>query len=296
MFFVAISIAAQKTHGLSFRLGNSELIQNPEADVYADFSKAKICGVGKKSHPFPNMDQCVIGENQENFEVALFGDSHAGHFSSAVINVAQKHQLSIGVFYLFSCPIWLNETGVEAKDKCAEYRQRVWKILQEKTHIKYVVLASSWDGSVESDDASKKLFKENLVQTIERVISLNKKLIILGRVPSFEGGEQKNISPLKCIEKNLVPLQRIIPMLNKNCTQLPLSFFEKQMQFNDLMKKVAAQYKNRNVLFLDSFPYFCDDQSCSAVQNNILLYSDKGHLNKEGAKYIEESGFLKPAF
>jgi len=294
-FFVTLASVAQKTNGLSFRLIDNELVNKPNLDSYASFSKAPICGVGKKSHQFPTIDKCVIGKNQENFEVALFGDSHAGHYSTPVVNYAQKHNLSAAAFYLFSCPIWFNEKAEDESitERCSDYRQKVWKILLEKNHIKYVVLASSWDGSVKLDEKSKKQFRENLTQTIQKVLSLNKKLIILGRVPAFDAVSGKKVSPLKCIEKTLVPMERILPRHNNNCTDLPLSDFAKQIEFNNLMKEIVAKYKNKNVIFLDAFPYFCDDQACHAVKNGQLLYSDNGHLNSQGASYIENSDFLK---
>jgi peptidoglycan/LPS O-acetylase OafA/YrhL len=295
-FFVTLASIAQKTNGLKFRLINSDLLNKPDLDRYAGFSKASICGVvGKKNHPFPTIDKCVIGKNQENFEMALFGDSHAGHYSTPVTNWAQKHDLSAAAFYLFSCPIWLADKAENesVKDRCLDYRQKVWKILQERNHIKYVVLASSWDGSVKLDDESKKQFRENLTQTIQKVLSLNKKLIILGRVPAFDEIEGKKESPLKCIEKTLAPIERILPRQNNNCTDVPLSAFSKQMEFNNLIKETVAKYNNKNVIFLDAFPYFCDDKFCHAIKNGQLLYSDNGHLNSQGASYIENSSFFK---
>lgn len=295
-FFIAavciISIATiasitQKTHGLSSRLTHNDFVDRADIDVYASFEKASLCGIGKKSHQFPNIDQCVVGKNQETYEVAIFGDSHAGHYSSNIINLAEKRGLSTLSFYLFSCPILITEIqDTKENSRCIEYRQKIWQILKDKKHIKYVFLASSWDGSISLDKESMELFRKNITETIEKITSLNKKVIILGRIPAFDG----KVSPLKCVEKNLVPMQKIIPLLNKDCIDRDLTSFSKQQEFAKIIKEAVAT--NKNALFFDPFPYFCDKKECHAGKDGVLFYSDQGHLNKWGAEYLKQQNLF----
>jgi len=289
VFFITLNSISKITHGFNFRFSSELILQDKDLDQYATFIKGKKCGVGKKSHAFPDISDCVVGPNQQNFEVALFGDSHAGHYSQSVVSWAEKRGLSVMSFYLFSCPPLLTKDHILNKnEKCWEYRQKVLKILKENPHIKYVFLGSSWFEHKEEKDDYKNLFRENFAETLKVISSLNKKIVILGRIPNFDvtgsGG-----NPLQCIEKKSLPLQKLSPFPVPNCTNIEISYFAKQQEFENIMKEEVSKYKN--AAFFDPFPYFCDSQKCSAIKNNKLLYADQGHLNKNGAQYIADSDY-----
>ncbi|NBV06187.1 MAG: acyltransferase [Proteobacteria bacterium] len=286
IFFISLNYISKITHGFNFRFSSEPLLQETDLDQYAAFVKGKKCGVGKKSHPFPDINECVVGPNQQDFEVALFGDSHAGHYSQSVVSWAERRGLSVMSFYLFSCPPLLtNDHILNKNEKCWKYRQKVLSILKEKPHIKYVFLGSSWFEYNEEKDDYKNLFRENFGETLKVISSLNKKVIILGRIPNFDVNSN-GVNPLKCIERKLVPLQKLLPFSTPSCVSVETSYFVKQQEFESIMKEEVLKYKN--TLFFDPFPYFCDNQKCSAIQNNKLLYADQGHLNKNGAQYIAD--------
>lgn len=290
LFFATIATISKKTHGLNFRLAPSEFLTSADLDQYSTFVKGKHCGIAKKNVEFPNIEECVVGENKKNFEVAIFGDSHAGHYSSSVVNWAEKKGLSVAAFYFFSCPPLLTQDRELNKGKrCWEYREKVLQILKENTHIKYVFLGSTWIDNDVATTKNKELFRENFVKTIEAVVGMNKVLVILGRVPDFNV-DVGSLSPLKCIEKNLTPLQKIIPIALPDCLNLSLDSFKQQQEIAAIMRNETAKYKN--VFYLEPFPYFCDSKQCSSVKNGKLLYADKGHLNKNGSDYISASDFI----
>ena len=289
IFFISLNSVSKATHGFNFRFSSEQILQDKDLDQYAAFVKGKKCGVGKKSHTFPDVSECVVGSNQQNFEVVLFGDSHAGHYSQSVVSWAERRGLSVMSFYLFSCPPLLTKDHILNKnEKCWEYRQKILSILKEKTHIKYVFLGSSWFEHNEQKDDYKNLFRENFAETLKVINSLNKKVIILGRVPDFNVNYSET-SPLKCIEKKLAPLQKLLPLSTSSCSDIEISHLAKQQEFGNIMKNEVSKYKNAS--FFDPFPYFCDSQKCSAIKNNKLLYADQGHLNKNGAQYIADSDY-----
>lgn len=286
--FVSLATISKKTRGLDFRLEKSELLNSTAIDQYATFINGKDCGLIKPDVAFPDMEKCVIGNNP-NYKVAIFGDSHAGHYSSSVIDWAQRRELSAASFYYFSCPPFLTNDHTLKKDqRCWEYRDQVLQILQQSPHIKYVFLGSSWSDQDAASYANFALFKENFAKTVAVITAMNKNLIILGRIPDFNVDES-GLSPLKCIEKKLVPLQKIIPVATPNCTELPLKAFSKQLEIAAFMKSEVSKYKNAS--YFDPFPYFCDAEKCSAVKNGKLLYADKGHINKSGSDYISAADF-----
>ncbi len=287
--FFSISTFSKKTNGVSSRLSNNILTDDTLLDQYAAFSLVKICGVAKKSHNFPSIEECVIGKDKDNFQVVLFGDSHAGHYASSVVKWAESRELSVAALYLFSCPPILTKEDVLNKDKrCGDYRKNILKILEEKKGIEYVFLGSSWFGYEEKDPNYEELFRKNFAETVRIINNMGKKLIVLGRVPDFNINGNAS-SPLKCVEKNLVPMQKIFPISSADCDSMNLSEFAQQIKFNNLMKSEVEKYSGS--YFFDPYPYFCDQKKCSSIKNDKLLYADRGHMNKNGAHYLEEYKF-----
>lgn len=281
LLLAAISTISQKTNGFNFRLAKSDLLNNSNLDQYAEFGKK--CGIGKNSAPFPNIDECVIGKNQKNYEVVVFGDSHAGHYSSAVSNWAEKHDLSTMSFYLFLCPPIISDENVLANQKCQDYRAQIKQILQNKSHIKYVFIAGRWN-----DISDPILFKKQIADTINFLSSLDKKIIVMGSIPDTRLAGAKT-TPLECVENKLTPIQKFLPTKDQNCSSLPISAFKKQFEYAKIIKDVTKKYQN--VTYFDPFQYLCDNQNCYFIKDKKLLYADKDHLNINGSEYIKN--FIK---
>ncbi len=280
LIFAILGRVAQKTQGLKFRLAHSDLLNEVNLDKYAEFEKP--CGIGKRSAPFPDINNCVVGKNQQNYQAVVFGDSHAGHYSPAVTKWALKNNLSLMSFYVFSCPPIISNQQ-NTFQQCQDYRQNISQVLKEKNHIKYVFLAGSWPGIEDFN-----LFKSQLEDTVKFIISLDKEVVIMNSIPNTKIAGL-DMSPLECIERDLAPIQKILPMPKVECFKLPITKFSKQQQYIDFTKQISKKYSK--VTFFDPFDYLCDQKNCYFVKNNKVLYADWGHLNKNGAEFIAD--FMK---
>lgn len=303
-FIIAASIAlifasaypiAKKTNGFSFRLAKSDLLQGEELDQYATHKPdegGKTCGIAKKNVAFPKIEECVIGKNKNDFEVALFGDSHAGHYSNSVISWAKQRNLSTAAFYFFACVPLLDDFSALNNDKrCHEYRQEILKILHERKNLKYVFLGSSWFEHKNADESYRKEVLHHVEETAKIITSLGKKVIILGRIPDFDLRKESSQSPIKCIELGLTLLQKIFPKKLPDCTKAAIEQFHNQQLFEEGFKKIAATHKN--VFFFSAFGYFCDEKNCYSALEGKLLYADGGHLNNNGSQHLIKNDFTK---
>lgn len=285
LFMSAISKSIQKTGGMPFRLAPNSLLNDSDLAEYGTSAAGKFCGIAKKSSALPELENCVFGENKKSFEAVLFGDSHASHYAPAIEKWANINHLSIATSYVFSCPPFLTKEPDQTKDQqCNDFRVKIWQDLSQRPHIKYVFFASSWYDIVPEN---KEDFRKKFSETIERLTALNKTIIVLGRVPNFvtPGG-----TPLKCLEKNSAPIQKILPNKNDTCTSQPLSNFDQQLEFESIMKEVVSKHKN--ILFYDPFSFFCDSKECRSDKDDTLLYADSGHMNKNSIKLLPSMKFF----
>lgn len=56
---------------------------------------------------------------------------------------------------------------------------------------------------------------------------------------------------------------------------------------NTALSNYAQQRKN--IYFIDPYDSFCDDNACRAIADNKVLYSDGGHLSKDGSRFFIKS-------
>ncbi len=289
MIFASAHPIAKKTNGFSFRLAKSELLQGEELDQYASQKPSedgKACIIAKKNVAFPKIEECVIGKNKNNFEVAVFGDSHAGHYSKSVISWAKQRNLSTVAFGFFGCAPLLDDfSALNNQKRCHEYRQEILKILHEKKDLKYVFLGSSWFEHKNTDESYRKEVLLHVEETVKIIASMGKKVIILGRVPDFDLYEEGNQSPIKCIELGLTLLQKIFPKNLPDCTKAAIEKFHNQQLFEEGFKKIAAKHKD--VFFFNVSRYFCDEKNCYSALEGKLFYADGGHLNNNGSQLLE---------
>ena len=257
----------------------------------------------KNINPKDNFIKCTIGTNKEKPEVLLFGDSHAQHYATPVIEWAKKRGMSVLMISGGGCP-GIVGVSTNSKDRpCNVTQDTITKTLKQN-NFKYIFLASRWsmyidDSKMRKDflvydiksndkdytiEKSKKVFAEKLGSTV-RSISKHSKVVMLGEVPF--AGDRK----IKTLNKQYdsMPIlgylsktedrssKRNICESNKNCAER-IGFI------NSTISKIAND--NSNVIFFDPSSKLCDKNLCHFIKEDKMLYKDGDHLNINGAHYV----------
>lgn len=260
-------------------------------------------------------NRCVVGENKNNPEVIIFGDSHAEHYSTAVIDWAKKKNLTVVLISSSGCPA-LFGVKHDVRHACVESHNRILaEINSGREHIKYLFIASRW--SIFFDDAkanppldtqrgrkllmqdinskekettlekAKMVFEKRLQYTIDQ-IGDKIHIIILGEVPF--------VGDIKNIQKQYGGLPVLSPPVQRISFVRPQNFCDSvkseggedctsRLEFIKYnMKKVAAT--NKNVIYFNPSKNFCEDGLCDVVRDDKVLYKDGDHLNANGGHYI----------
>ncbi|MBU6338631.1 MAG: acyltransferase [Rickettsiales bacterium] len=216
--------------------------------------------------------KCVKGEKKKDFEVLLFGDSHAWRYSSGVLEWAMKKNYSIAAMASTKCASFIDD-GTKAY--CDDLLKMVNNIVLANKNLKYVILANKWDDDVMYGNE----FKEKLSRNIEFFNRAGAKVIILGSVPIFK------FDPVKCISRNNALIRKNFDFFEKkDCEKFdraesaPNDEFLKNL-FSELVKKYQVKY-------FDPKNYLCDKEFCYAVRDGEVLYTDFNHIDFEGSYYL----------
>lgn len=207
-------------------------------------------------------------------EVVIVGDSHGEHLYPGLSDFL--HDQNVG-YYSFRC---LPFFGVSGHPSCAGMADALEWILQNRS-VKVVILAASWPGKIA--EKSGLLIKNNglnftgqemlgygLHQTVERLVSNNKRVIVVGDTPNFSYG------PKKCV---------IRPLHYENsiaCSQLKEAYVNENI---DTWRTI-----DNNTSAIDGSYFFnlekvvCESNVCSMNRNSMLLYRDNDHLSLEGSR------------
>jgi len=254
----------------------------------------EIAGVDAKlSCTKTQFHKCVIGSDTANTSVALLGDSHATRYGSGLSDVIQDVNLSIAVYSRIWCaPLleWKATVGFNG-NSCYPYMTKALLNIAEDNSIKTVILAAEWSNYTNgyrfdstlttysyADNENFEIgnnatqFNEAFLQTINRLVAADKKIIIVEPVPEYEYN---------------VPIALAKSVLFKGVSQSkPLTIDEYRtwnFDFFSSLEKVSSDAVTK----FEVKKKFCDDTNCLPYDSKGLpLYSDSNHLSSLGLQKV----------
>ena len=218
----------------------------------------------------------------------LWGDSHATHFGPEIDFLASEANASI--ILTQPCPAIFDGARVNRlipedptyNAKCGTQRSEVLRTLRENTDINLVILASAWaylpattyrnDPSIRNDV---ELFEQALDDTVSKIASAGRRVIIIGMVPEW---------PKSMVLCELASA----PLLRRPCAPVSLSHAQ-ALTFlrptNAAILRSAHRHPNTIAIMPDLA--LCGSGSCLNKLNSELIYMDAGHIRlnlEEGTK------------
>lgn len=247
----------------------------------------------------PNVgeDLCRLGSDQVAPSFLLWGDSHALALATAVNVSATKYRVAGRVATRVSCPPFLGITETGRDLSCQDFNNAVLQYIERRPELTTILLASRWalfaEGNFHKaekkpgvqlvdtwsdtakDAAHSTLFDVGLTRAVQKLLALNRKVVLIGPVP--EVGYQ--VPPAFVIAlRTGRDLNNIIgPKLS-----------EYQDRNHTVLKTFERLRKPDQVQVVHIWEKMCDTQLCRVVTNGHVLYRDSDHLSTFGARYVSE--------
>lgn len=232
--------------------------------------------------------------------VALIGDSHAAAIAPAVAELAERHGFKLYRIFKYSCPPLLGVTREletsSASGACLDFNAKAMKILTSDPNIRVVIMTAYWAGpqidrvgyvaadqlgTIPSEQVSEANLERGLQTTLTRLRAAGKKVIIVQDVPVF------TFDPVRRTISEYIPVRRYIGQrlfrwqATKGIAAEQETYVGPQLTSAEILQRVAHA---------DLVPVFdprinlCAREECRFLQSTALLYGDKQHVTKLGAR------------
>jgi peptidoglycan/LPS O-acetylase OafA/YrhL len=243
---------------------------------------------------------CRILDPSRAPDIALIGDSHAGHLASGLAELYGHRSENIIVRLRAGCiPFFEMELDGQKVFSCEG--GLINNALEEaitSTSIKSVILSSyallmiqgnrgdSSNGldsngyvnniSIETVKRNADVFKKAMHFTLNRLVSSGKKIFFIVDTPELY------FDPTECIALRPV----VLPghKLRTSCAIDKEKFEERNADYHRIVAEARAAFTS--VKFINSYEYLCDKELCYGLIDGELMYQTRDHLTLTGSRYL----------
>ena len=245
--------------GFIFRK-NAVLINPYKGDIgHTDFHKYVINNyfsctpkiIADEAEKWQGFVRCAQSQQNENVEIALIGDSHAGHLFLGLAEAMPKNNIA---FYVKTSIPYIKNTRFSTIYK---------HVIPSKT-IKIVILTMSWI------DKINEISENKILETADAILNSGKEVYLTDDIPTFPfNAERCRGSRWPSFSKPICTARKAT--INN---ELVISMLQSIIKKDPRIKLIYTQ------------KHLCNEIDCSMVKNDQLLYRDTNHLNINGSKYI----------
>jgi peptidoglycan/LPS O-acetylase OafA/YrhL len=192
-------------------------------------------------------------------ELALWGDSHANQYLTAVSDAATNINIAGIIATQSACSARKIESKATTISACEKFNQEVYQYISSHATIKTVILGKWW---ADIDNAP-------LLTLIRDLVSQGKKVILIGALPSpgFDVPERwskQQISAGQAIDSMVIPMSSQSP-----------SLAIREKMISELLPLLQAG----SVIYIDPFKHLCDYEKCRLVEDGSSNFRDESHLS-----------------
>lgn len=244
---------------------------------------------------FRNEEVCSLGRKRlpgQSYEVALFGDSMADHWTPLVAKYANEENLTFrqvtnggcGLFFGIDIPA----RPAAKANECRDYQRAARRFIDANPGLKIAVVSGYWEkwlARIEfpewGEDAAPLYASETpkfdavLKQTLEVFTSKGIHVMLIGQIPVYAR------LPVRCIVTNVRQVK------DAGVCGLTREEAEAQARLSNAALERAAV---SDPLVSVSLPtqFMCQKKMCSPILQSILLYKNADHVNRYGAVALSQ--------
>jgi peptidoglycan/LPS O-acetylase OafA/YrhL len=225
------------------------------------FYPCKPDHIYKKSLSWASFVRCQQSQPGSTIDIAIIGDSHAEHL---FIGLAESLPSKNIVYYLKP-----GYPFIENK----EYSE-IFDHVIENHSIKVVILTMAWWRII---DRSPEQIRQQVLKTAQLFLNAGKVVYMTDDVPG--GAEAIRCKGIRWISKGLLLDQ---PCFRKG-DMLKGSDFKEPFPLAVMLNAVKS---NPEIKLLETYKYFCNENGCTMLNENNILYRDSNHLNILGSRFV----------
>jgi hypothetical protein len=258
----------------------------------------------KQGSALGNDEACTFGHPRQSgsFDLVIFGDSHANHYTPAISVLAREAGMSGRQVTIGACLALLGDFVVESpfgsRARCPSLREAMVRFVEENPRLRLVVLAQSWSiyagteliakegrrvvhllrskGDERSQQRSSEILRRSLEETLDFFEKRGIAVLLLGEVPPLAR------DPVICMAN---AIKRGSP---PNACGRDHAEVSRVIGATDALLADLARTR-RNVFFFSPSEVMCDQTWCNAIVGGTYMYRDMTHLNRFGAERLAQT-------
>jgi peptidoglycan/LPS O-acetylase OafA/YrhL len=234
--------------------------------------------------------KCVWNANGTGTPVYLVGDSHADHFSEAVIAATTHLDQPLTIATANACPFYdVHFYSTAAPNSpCRQFVQKTLQWLKQQPPGIVILSTSSvyWNSKVFSAgptadamtndlETKRANLQAGLTSTVKQLEAMGNRVVLVQDVPYFASPYASDPHQFSTLE---------IASGQDLATQMPREFADKNQQAARSAITEVAQVTGASVL--DVREFFCPENLCRTQLGETYLYRDDGHISIAGAKKL----------
>jgi peptidoglycan/LPS O-acetylase OafA/YrhL len=292
-----------KGDGFEKRFSNETQIHiRASADFLQDWSRCKIDNDG----PLAGLEVCPIGPEGQTPEVLIWGDSHVRAFREGLAQAANLNNRAGLIIWHAGCPPVFNiekheNTATVLQDQaCRISNDQIMAAIVQMPELRDLLLVGRWsyyasgtgtglDGVnkisltdvgepvTPNPDMQLDLLTQKFGETVQFASEHFDRVFVLLQPPEIALYDSRQIAK-SLAHGQLQPEQndRVVRISRKSAearagVYLPLI---------DAVDDIA------NIEVLDTWPYFCSAESCSAIADGVGQYFDNNHVTNSAARRL----------
>lgn len=252
------------------------------------------------SHCTGEPKNCRILDPTHPADIAVVGDSHAGHLATGLADYFQNSNHNVVIKLSAGCmPFFEMEFNGKVNFICeGNVINKALTDVMASTSIKTIVLSgyallkiqgnrgSSPNGldmvgyvdnpSVDEIRRNAELFQNAMNMTLARLVASSKRVVFLEDVPELY------FDPRECI--TVRPLVLPGHKIRSICAVPRIDFQERSTEYHRIVAEARISFPT--VKFIESYQYFCDVKWCHGMIGGELLYASSDHLTPSGSRYL----------
>lgn len=206
--------------------------------------------------------------------VAVIGDSHANHLLWGLQdskNVKVSQALVIGAGGCHPTLLGGQSEGCESQGTAN------MKAIESFSTIKYAVLSANASFIQTSTPSMQNELRDGYLAAISRLQERGITVIFIKDTPEFLE------SPLLCA-RNPLPIRNHFMEASQRCTEVTIKNTKPREIYDNFLATIKAQ--NDSVIIFDAHSFFCNDNSCKVIADEVLVFKDTNHLTDYGSTLL----------